>query len=173
MCNLSRLELATKCMHAYVPNHHLLTRFQVLGRASEINSFVKNNTDDGHIEIELKGKKGEPNLVIRRNLVAKTKSSSFTLNGKVATGKEITARMAELNVQVGNLWYDGVTFCHVVEVTLLCSSFLPQDKVSEFAGMSSQQLLRETQRAAGDAHLTSWHDTLIRSGKELKQLQEV
>jgi acylphosphatase len=75
-----------------------------LGRASEINSFVKNNTDDGHIEIELKGKKGETNLIIRRNLLAKTKSSSFTLNGQVATGREITGRMAELNVQVGNLW---------------------------------------------------------------------
>ena len=39
--------------------------------------------------------------------------------------------------------------------------------------MSPQQLLRETQRAAGDANLTRWHDTLISSGKELKQLQEV
>lgn len=53
------------------------------------------------------------------------------------------------------------------------SSFLPQDKVSEFAQMSSQQLLRETQRAAGDENLTSWHDTLISSGKDLKQLLEV
>lgn len=53
------------------------------------------------------------------------------------------------------------------------SSFLPQDKVSEFAAMSSQQLLRETQRAAGDANLTSWHDTLISAGKELKQMLQV
>jgi hypothetical protein len=53
------------------------------------------------------------------------------------------------------------------------SSFLPQDKVSEFAGMSSQQLLRETQRAAGDENLTNWHDTLISSGKELKAMQDV
>lgn len=53
------------------------------------------------------------------------------------------------------------------------SSFLPQDKVSEFAQMSPQQLLRETQRAAGDENLTTWHDTLISSGKDLKKLQEV
>lgn len=53
------------------------------------------------------------------------------------------------------------------------SSFLPQDKVSEFAQMSPQQLLRETQRAAGDAHLTKWHDVLIDSGKELKAMHEV
>lgn len=39
--------------------------------------------------------------------------------------------------------------------------------------MTPQQLLRETQRAAGDENLTTWHDTLISAGKELKQLQEV
>lgn len=39
--------------------------------------------------------------------------------------------------------------------------------------MSPQQLLRETQRAAGDENLTTWHDTLISSGKDLKKLQEV
>lgn len=53
------------------------------------------------------------------------------------------------------------------------SSFLPQDKVAEFARMSPQQLLRETQRAAGNANLTSWHDTLIEAGKERKQMKEV
>lgn len=53
------------------------------------------------------------------------------------------------------------------------SSFLPQDKVSEFAQMSPQQLLRETQRAAGDEHLTAWHDTLISAGKELKAILQV
>lgn len=53
------------------------------------------------------------------------------------------------------------------------SSFLPQDKVSEFAQMNSCQLLRETQRAAGDERLTEWHDVLISAGKELKTLQDV
>ncbi|KAG9317772.1 hypothetical protein JVU11DRAFT_1992 [Chiua virens] len=127
----------------------------ILGRASEISSFVKNDKESGHIEIELKGAKGEPNLVIRRNLSAKTRASTFTLNGKQTTGKEISSRMAKLNVQVGNL-----------------CSFLPQDKVSEFAQMTPQQLLRETQRAAGDPNLTMWHNTLITSGKELKTVQE-
>ncbi len=39
--------------------------------------------------------------------------------------------------------------------------------------MSPQQLLRETQRAAGDPRLTNWHDTLISAGKEMAQLVEV
>jgi hypothetical protein len=39
--------------------------------------------------------------------------------------------------------------------------------------MSPQQLLRETQRAAGDPRLTNWHDTLITVGEEMAQLGEV
>ena len=39
--------------------------------------------------------------------------------------------------------------------------------------MNSCQLLRETQRAAGDEKLTEWHDTLIAAGKELKAIQDV
>ncbi|KAG2359387.1 P-loop containing nucleoside triphosphate hydrolase protein, partial [Suillus spraguei] len=127
----------------------------ILGRANEISSFVKHGKESGYIEIELKGAKGQKNLVIRRNLSAKSKGSTLTLNGQSCTGKEITNRMAKLNVQVGNL-----------------CSFLPQDKVSEFAQMTPQQLLRETQRAAGDVHLSNWHDTLITAGKELKSLQD-
>jgi len=78
---------------------------QVLGRASELGSFVKIGAETGHIEIELKGPKGKRNLVIKRNLRAKSKSSTFALNGSSVPGREITERMAELNVQVGNLWY--------------------------------------------------------------------
>lgn len=39
--------------------------------------------------------------------------------------------------------------------------------------MTPQQLLKETQRAAGNANLTSWHDTLTEAGKEYKQMKEV
>ena len=39
--------------------------------------------------------------------------------------------------------------------------------------MTPQALLRETERAAGDDRLTSWHDTLINAGKERKELSEV
>ena len=61
----------------------------------------------------------------------------------------------------------------VADLEFAFSSFLPQDKVSEFAHMSPQQLLRETQRAASDPRLTNWHDTLITAGKEMAQLGEV
>ncbi|TRM70021.1 P-loop containing nucleoside triphosphate hydrolase protein [Schizophyllum amplum] len=129
----------------------------VLGRATDVPSFVKNNAveDTGFIEIELKGPKGKDNLVIRRTIHRNNRASMFTLNGQSKSGKEIGAKMAELNVQVGNL-----------------CSFLPQDKVSEFAAMSPQQLLRETQRAAGDENLEKWHDDLITFGKTLRGVQD-
>ncbi len=65
---------------------------------------MKNGTDSGYIEIELKGPKGKPNLVIRRNLKSVSRGSTFTFNGQSATGTDIKRKMAELNVQVGNLW---------------------------------------------------------------------
>ncbi|KAH8096592.1 hypothetical protein BXZ70DRAFT_945257 [Cristinia sonorae] len=126
----------------------------LLGRATDLNSFVKLGTTDGHIEIELKGPKGKPNLVIKRLLKATSKSSSFTINGQSASGREVNMKMEELNVQVSNL-----------------CSFLPQDRVAEFARMSPQQLLKETQRAAGDENLTAWHETLITAGRDLQTLQ--
>lgn len=66
--------------------------------------FVKQGTDEGFVEIELKGRRGKPNLVIRRMLKSTSKSSTYTLNGQSATGREVTMRMNELNIQVGNLW---------------------------------------------------------------------
>ncbi|KAJ7594061.1 P-loop containing nucleoside triphosphate hydrolase protein [Mycena floridula] len=127
----------------------------ILGRGTDIQTFVKQSTTDGHVEIELKGAPGKRNLVIRRNLFADRKTTTFTLNGSSATGKEVSDCMRKLNVQVGNL-----------------CSFLPQDKVSEFAAMTPQQLLKETQRAAGNSNLTSWHETLMSSGKELRSMLE-
>lgn len=36
--------------------------------------------------------------------------------------------------------------------------------------MTPQTLLKETQRAAGNENLTTWHEALIKSGQELKEL---
>ena len=57
---------------------------------------MKNDKEDGHIEIELKRAKGKPNLVIRRLLYNNSKSAPFMLNGKSASGKEINARILDL-----------------------------------------------------------------------------
>ncbi|KAE9388998.1 hypothetical protein BT96DRAFT_415552 [Gymnopus androsaceus JB14] len=110
----------------------------------------------GALRLCSKSPRGKPNLVIHCKIVAKSNTSSFMLKGKNVTGREASLRMAELGVQVGNL-----------------SSFLRQEKVSEFAIMSSQQLLVETQKAASDPNLTNWHETLMDSGKDMKVVKEV
>ncbi|KAF9554516.1 P-loop containing nucleoside triphosphate hydrolase protein [Agrocybe pediades] len=127
----------------------------ILGRATELHSYVKHGASSGSIEIELKAPNNKRNIVIRRVLTANVKGSTFTINGASASGKEVTNKVGELNVQVGNL-----------------CSFLPQDRVSEFAAMSPYDLLKETQRAAGDENLTRWHKTLISAGSDLRLIQQ-
>ncbi|KZT37531.1 P-loop containing nucleoside triphosphate hydrolase protein [Sistotremastrum suecicum HHB10207 ss-3] len=127
----------------------------LLGRASELSAFVKHGCPDGFIEIELKGPPGEGNTIVRRLLQSTSRGSTFELNGQHATAKVVAAAVKKLNASCDNL-----------------CSFLPQDKVSEFARMTPQQLLKETQNVAGDPHLTEWHQTLIEAGKELAAAQK-
>ena len=53
------------------------------------------------------------------------------------------------------------------------SSFLPQDRVNEFAKLKPDELLRETQRVAGHPMLNEWHDLLKNMSAELKTLKGV
>lgn len=53
------------------------------------------------------------------------------------------------------------------------SSFLPQDRVNEFAKLKPDELLRETQRVAGHSMLIEWHDLLMHLSAELKTLNSV
>ncbi|KAH9939337.1 P-loop containing nucleoside triphosphate hydrolase protein [Epithele typhae] len=127
----------------------------LLNRAQDVKSFVKSDKEKGYIEIELKGERKKGNIVIRRTLEAANKKSNFFINDRKCSAADVSTEVERLNVQVNNL-----------------CTFLPQDRVAEFARMTPQQLLRETQRAAGSPNLSNWHDTLIGSGKELRQIQE-
>lgn len=55
----------------------------------------------------------------------------------------------------------------------MISSFLPQDKVAEFAHMDAVVVLKETMRAAGDPRLTQWHEALVTKGNKGKELESV
>lgn len=128
-----------------------------MGRADILGAFVKLGYNEGSIEIEVKGPRGQPNLVIQRYIASgDKKTQAFTLNGVKVKGSEITERVEALGIQVNNL-----------------CSFLPQDKVSQFASMSPQTLLKATEKAAGDENLSKWHEILITEGKTLKTLNAV
>ncbi|KAL8291767.1 hypothetical protein RQP46_002025 [Phenoliferia psychrophenolica] len=117
---------------------------KVLGRSVKLSDYVKTGTQECWIEIELKGLPGKPNAIIRRFLNKDNDQTRFHLNGASASAKEISTKMEELHVQVGNL-----------------CTFLPQDRVSSFSALSAAELLKETQKAAGDTRLSGWHQTLI------------
>jgi structural maintenance of chromosomes protein 5 len=127
-----------------------------LGRATELNSFVKHGYDQGYVEIELKGPIGKPNLVIRRNINSKNKTSTWLLNGKSANKGTVDKAVEKCDVQVSNL-----------------CSFLPQDRVNEFAKLKPEELLVETQKVAGHKNLNEWHGALITFGAELRDIKEV
>ena len=80
---------------------------------------MKQTKQKGYIEIELKGHPGKSNIVIRRELTEGSRTTSFTINGKSAVGKDVNATIAQLNIQVGNLWY--ATKTHVLPNSLIHS----------------------------------------------------
>ncbi|KAG0086782.1 Structural maintenance of chromosomes protein 5 [Podila epicladia] len=126
----------------------------LLGRAKEISEFVKHGADKGWIEIVLCNKNG-PNVVIKRHINKKNNISIWKINGESKTQKEVLKKVQSFNIQVDNL-----------------CQFLPQDRVSEFAQMTPQELLRETQRAVGGDEMLKNHDKMIELWNEHKTISE-
>ncbi|KAK8251323.1 P-loop containing nucleoside triphosphate hydrolase protein [Phyllosticta capitalensis] len=127
---------------------------QHLGRAKIIGEFVKHETREATIEIELAG--GPPtrgrNFVIKRTIRKEDNKSTFYLDGQLTPHKRITELCKAFSIQIDNL-----------------CQFLPQDRVVEFAALSPVQLLDQTQRAAAPEHMTQRHEQL----KELRRKQKV
>lgn len=128
----------------------------VLGRAKDVASYVKQGTDKGWIEIELKAPLGQNrNIVIKRFIERDSNSSDWHINGKKATAKDVQAAVGQFDVSLDNL-----------------CCFLPQDRVADFARLDPASLLVETQRAAGHKDLSKWHGQLIEWDKRYRDLNE-
>ncbi|ORX40221.1 putative nucleus protein [Kockovaella imperatae] len=128
----------------------------IIGRASDLKAFVKQGAEEAETEIELKGRTGEPNVQIRRKFNREDNKSDWLMNGRASTHKAVTDVVTSFGVQANNL-----------------CSFLPQDKVAEFAKMAPVTVLKETMRAAGDPRLTKWHETLKDKGATLQSIEDV
>ncbi|KAL4883907.1 hypothetical protein BJY04DRAFT_226228 [Aspergillus karnatakaensis] len=128
---------------------------QHLGRAKDTGEFVKHGCREATIEIELAGGSKFPrNPVVTRTIKKEGNKSTFTLNGKPASMKQVLKLAQSFAIQVDNL-----------------CQFLPQDKVSEFAALTPTELLNSTQRAAAGAEMVEWHDNLKSLRAEQKRLQ--
>ncbi|KAJ9479932.1 Structural maintenance of chromosomes protein 5 [Pseudozyma hubeiensis] len=125
----------------------------LLGRASNLGSFVKRGETDGWIEIELQAWPRSSNPVIRRTITTSSNKSDWYVDGRSTTKTDVLAMVSEFNIDVANL-----------------CSFLPQDKVHEFAKMTDAKRLVETEKAVGGARLVRWHDKLTEHGKAAAEI---
>ncbi|KAE8270048.1 hypothetical protein A4X09_0g2291 [Tilletia walkeri] len=130
-------------------------RPNVLGRAKDVAAFVKQGYDFGSIEIELKGKPRSKNVVIKREISRNDNKSDWFIDRQKTTQKEVDARVEALDIKIGNL-----------------CSFLPQDKVADFARMAPPQLLKEVQKAAGEEGLIDHHVKLSELGDNETKIAE-
>jgi chromosome segregation ATPase len=128
---------------------------QFLGRAGQVGEFVKHNTNDAQVEIELQGRpEEEENHIVRVRIIKDVNQREWWLNGKKTSLKAVQALTRSLSIQIDNL-----------------CQFLPQDKVSEFAALSPVELLQHTQRAAAPEYMLEWHEDLKKLRKEEKAFQ--
>ena len=116
-----------------------------LGRAKNLGEFVKHGSREAEIEIELAADpdRHDSNPVIKHHIRKEGDKSSFSINGKQVPRKQVLELCRSFAIQVDNL-----------------CQFLPQDRVVEFAALSPEDLLVQTQRAAAPEYLVEWHDEL-------------
>ncbi|KAI5951148.1 SMC5 [Candida jiufengensis] len=130
-----------------------------LGLAGNINlikrknlkSMIKTGHDRAVIEITIENFEGSPPITIKRDFSAK--DSLWTMNNRKCTETAVKELRAKLNIQLDNL-------CH----------FLPQERVAEFAGLSPEKLLMETERTLKDGHLKTLHEDLIDKDEKSQNL---
>lgn len=126
-----------------------------LGRAGKVGEFVKHGNDDATIEIELKKRPEDAaNPVVRVRIIRDGDKRKWWLNDNETSLRNVQALTKEFGIQVDNL-----------------CQFLPQDRVSEFAGLNPVELLHHTQRAAAPEEMLVWHDSLKSLRKDEKTLQ--
>lgn len=125
----------------------------LLGRQKALNQFIKNGENSATIEITLKNEPGKPEIVIQRDFYP-TNKSDWYLSGKPVSEQKIKGRLRDMNIQLDNL-----------------CQFLPQEKVADFAKLSPEDLLQETERAI-EVGLLEQHQQLIKLDEEKFELDD-
>ncbi|KAK3096507.1 hypothetical protein FSP39_000824 [Pinctada imbricata] len=125
----------------------------LLGRAQHAVDFIKYDCQKARIELELKNTKGENKIIVRE--IHKNSTNHWWVNGRQATLKSVEELVASLNIQVGNL-----------------CQFLPQEKVADFAKMTQEELLENTEKAIGKNEMYENHQRLKESRNEARGLEQ-
>lgn len=126
----------------------------LLGRAKDVNEFVKHGARRAEVEIELAADptRSRSNPIVTMRISKEENKCSFYIDRRSSTRKAVQELARSFSIQIDNL-----------------CQFLPQDRVVEFAALSPVDLLTQTQRAAAPQHMAAWHEELKSKGKERKQ----
>lgn len=126
-----------------------------LGRAANVGEFVKKGRPEAEIEIELKGREGEANKIIKRIIKAEGNKSTWYIDNEQTNNKRVLECARGFNIQVDNL-------CH----------FLPQDRVVEFSRLEPVDRLTSTLQAAAEPRIIQCHEELKIKRMEQRKLEK-
>ncbi|KAK4884603.1 hypothetical protein RN001_000874 [Aquatica leii] len=126
---------------------------KTIGRGTKISEYVKHNSQEATVEIILHSDNPNEYITITRTFDV-TDKTSWLLNNKKVSFKDIEKTIKQYNIQVDNL-----------------CQFLPQDRVQDFAKLNKQQLLQQTQIAICRADLLDKQLDLIKLREQHKEMQ--
>lgn len=118
-----------------------------LGKESmTTDGFIKDNQNESIIELELKTFKDSPNQsVIITTKLFRNGKTQWEIDHVNKSETEIKKLLKSYNIQLDNL-----------------CQFLPQDRVSKFADLKGEELLREIERSYKNGELLIEHNELIK-----------
>lgn len=128
-----------------------------LGKESmSVDQFIKSGEDNGYIELELKAsdddvKVGTDSIVIKTTLIKGKKKPSWKIDGQTVGEQQVKKILESYNIQLDSL-----------------CQFLPQDRVSKFAELKPEELLKEIERSYQDGQLLAQHLEIIRLNNEIE-----
>ncbi|XP_065559955.1 structural maintenance of chromosomes protein 5-like [Artemia franciscana] len=121
-----------------------------IGRAKSVDEFIRHHQNRAIIEINLSDNDNGTDVIVRLEIL-RGKSPQWIINGVRRNKNEAKEIFKNLNISMNNL-----------------CQFQSQEKVQDFAKMSSQQLLKSTQICTGDFSLEADLTYLISSQTELR-----
>lgn len=131
---------------------------QLLGRAKDVREYIKRGEQWALVQVTLSsGNPAKPTVISRKIFDAADgpARSEWKLNGAPCNQTKVAETVEALNVQLDNL-----------------CQFLPQDRVVEFASLSPQELLLETEKALGEQELFKQHEELMTAKAAIVDLEK-
>lgn len=126
-----------------------------LGKESMItDGFIKDNKNEALIELELKAFNNDSgvNSIIITTKLQRNRKKSWEINHRPASENDIKKLLKSYNIQLDNL-----------------CQFLPQDRVSKFADLKSEDLLKEIERSYKNGELLDEHNSIIKLQSTINQ----